>query len=177
MWCHFSQTIYCNVVFLYLFISEARRLAHEFECLFAQYIDIFKGLINLETSVLVRSLKSNNVEFGLQCTWMRDRSMCVVVWVLLIWLFSLSMCWLWVDTVLAIGQFRLWVHGTCGLNNLWNWTCRKCQAVLEIPVDLPGDSSWVSRMKQKHWDFKNVELYERYVTCLGTNLKTYEYTR
>ena len=30
------------------------------------------------------------------------------------------MCWLCVDAELAIGQYRLGVHGTCGLNNPWH---------------------------------------------------------
>ena len=34
--------------------------------------------------------------------------------------FSLSLIWLCVDAELAIGQYRLGVHGICGLNNPWH---------------------------------------------------------
>ena len=33
---------------------------------------------------------------------------------------SYTGCWLCVDAELAIGQCRLWVHGTCGLINPWH---------------------------------------------------------
>ena len=41
-----------------------------------------------------------------------------------------------VGTALAIGQRRLGVHGTCGLNNPCHRACGRCQADLEIP-DIP----------------------------------------
>ena len=46
-------------------------------------------------------------------------------------------CWFCVDAELAIGQYRLGVHGTCGLNKPWHRTCGRCHNRVGIPISPP----------------------------------------
>ena len=96
-------------------------------------------LINLEIPITVLPLKSSNIEVSEYLDGRLSFKCCLLF----------TGCWLCVDAELAIGQCRLEVHGTCGLNNPCTGLAEAVITGLEFLVDLAiRDPSWVSRMKE-----------------------------
>ena len=70
----------------------------------------------------------------------------------------LVVCWLSVDSELAIGQYRLGVHGTCGLINPWHHL-RKMSSWVgnpgRPPYVIPRGSAGLKKGDIAHWLYAN----------------------